>query len=205
MIATRKHQPSATRKLQIMAAAELVLMEAGIDAFTIDQVALKAGVAKGTIYKYYKNKDALFMELCVKGLSILLQKFKEHTAPHAHALDKLQNLCMGCYAFYQEYPEFFKLLSYIERPGFDMNLQEYRRISFDIQAFVEDLIEKGQQNGQINPNLPKHLLDYTLWSASLGVIQFIEAKKKLLRTDSEVTVEVMMDTFSKVITRGMGV
>ena len=47
------------RKNQIIAAADLVLLEAGIDAFTIDQVIAKAGIAKGTVYNYYKNKDQI--------------------------------------------------------------------------------------------------------------------------------------------------
>ncbi len=47
------------RRQQILSAADLVLIDAGIEDFTIDQVAERANIAKGTIYKYFKSKDEI--------------------------------------------------------------------------------------------------------------------------------------------------
>ena len=59
----RKRETPELRKQQIIAAADLVLLEVGIERFTVDQVIEKAGIAKGTVYNYYKNKDEMLAEL----------------------------------------------------------------------------------------------------------------------------------------------
>src|SRR3954466_16413344 len=49
-------------RVRILAAAKEVFAERGIDA-TLDDVAARAGVGVGTVYRRYANKDALLEEL----------------------------------------------------------------------------------------------------------------------------------------------
>lgn len=51
------------RRSQLVAAAAALFAQADFDAVTIAQVAQRAGVAKGTAYLYFKNKETLFLEL----------------------------------------------------------------------------------------------------------------------------------------------
>lgn len=65
-IAPRK--PPTTRAgvdiiASILAAASHVLDERGLDGFTTNQVAERAGVSIGSLYQYFPNKDALLAEL----------------------------------------------------------------------------------------------------------------------------------------------
>ena len=48
---------------QILDAAIEVIAEKGFQRTTIKEIAQKAEVADGTIYNYFKNKDALFMSI----------------------------------------------------------------------------------------------------------------------------------------------
>ena len=47
----------------ILAAASQVLDERGLEGFTTNQVAERAGVSIGSLYQYFPNKDALLAEL----------------------------------------------------------------------------------------------------------------------------------------------
>ena len=47
----------------VLAAASQVLDERGLDGFTTNQVAERAGVSIGSLYQYFPNKDALLAEL----------------------------------------------------------------------------------------------------------------------------------------------
>ena len=51
------------RREEILAAAEKVFEANGYAAATIDAVAAAAGVAKGSIYNYFKSKQDLFTQL----------------------------------------------------------------------------------------------------------------------------------------------
>ncbi len=56
-----RRQP-ADRPSQILKAALLVFGEAGVTDATLDQVASRAGVSKGTIYLYFASKEDLFRQ-----------------------------------------------------------------------------------------------------------------------------------------------
>ena len=55
-----------TRKL-ILDAGLRTLLEQGIEGFTMDRVAMDAGVAKGTLYLHFKDKEELLIAAIEKG------------------------------------------------------------------------------------------------------------------------------------------
>ncbi len=68
------------RRAAILAAALDVFSENGFAAARLDDVAQKAGVAKGTLYLYFPDKEALFEEL-LRGLaSPVLQRIEALSA-----------------------------------------------------------------------------------------------------------------------------
>src|SRR5512139_3289508 len=54
---------SAARREAILAAALDEFSSRGFEAARLDDVARRAGIAKGTIYLYFRDKEALFQEL----------------------------------------------------------------------------------------------------------------------------------------------
>jgi AcrR family transcriptional regulator len=56
-------EKSAARRTAIVAAALDEFSERGFAATRLDDVALRAGVAKGTIYLHFRDKEALFQEI----------------------------------------------------------------------------------------------------------------------------------------------
>jgi AcrR family transcriptional regulator len=60
---TARRRPDPARREAILAAALDEFSAQGFTAARLDDVARRAGVAKGTIYLYFRDKDALFEEL----------------------------------------------------------------------------------------------------------------------------------------------
>ncbi len=198
-----KHVSPETRRNQILAAADLVLIEVGIERFTIDLVIEKAGIAKGTVYNYYKSKDEVLSDLSVKALTLLHEEFKKGTAPYENGVDKLRALCITNYNYYLNYPDYYKLVSFIERPEFDINTRAYRKLSYSIQNFVSEIITTGQKKGEIKTSMDPNSINYVIWASCIGVVQFVESRKKLLKNHHELDVEEVIHTFSDMITRGI--
>src|ERR671936_2343476 len=65
-------QRSAARHEAILAAALDEFAAQGFAAARLDDVARRAGVAKGTIYLHFRDKEALFQELVRSVLSPLV-------------------------------------------------------------------------------------------------------------------------------------
>ncbi|HEY8217222.1 MAG TPA: TetR/AcrR family transcriptional regulator [Acidimicrobiia bacterium] len=70
MVATaRRREEPAVRREQILDAAERTLVERGLATATMADVAVAAGVAKGTVYLYYDSKDELLAALRARYLN----------------------------------------------------------------------------------------------------------------------------------------
>ena len=87
--AERKRPTQDERRAAILAAALDVFAENGFAAARLDDVAQRAGVAKGTLYLYFPDKEALFEALLQGLVSPVLQRIEvlsEDTALPASAI-----------------------------------------------------------------------------------------------------------------------
>lgn len=64
----------AKREAVLKAARELLLKQ-GFRATSMEAIAAEAGISKGTLYKYYGDKDAVFVELASGLLLTVLEEF----------------------------------------------------------------------------------------------------------------------------------
>ncbi|REG78373.1 TetR/AcrR family transcriptional regulator [Algoriphagus antarcticus] len=199
-----KHHSPEIRKQQILLASEIVLLKEGIESFTIDQVVFHAQIAKGTVYKYYKNKDHLFAELAVKSVEMLYQYFRTAVADIESPIQKLQSVIKSCYRFYHDYPQYYGLLNYFERKEVDaVQRGRYQKISFELQSFIEKIIDEGKAMGEISGKVPTQSIDYIIWSGTIGMIQFIESKKELIPDLKVINQEKLIHDFALIITSGL--
>src|SRR5438876_277417 len=69
---TRRSLPPEARRAAILAAALEEFTARGYEGARLDDVAKRAGVAKGTIYLYFADKETLFQELVRSMVSPVL-------------------------------------------------------------------------------------------------------------------------------------
>ena len=70
-IAERKEREKQQRREEIMQAAEEVFFSKGFEKSTMDDVAEKAELSKGTLYLYFKSKEDLHMAVARKAINLL--------------------------------------------------------------------------------------------------------------------------------------
>jgi AcrR family transcriptional regulator len=193
-----------TRKQQILLAAEIVLLKDGIESFTIDQVISHAQIAKGTVYKYYQNKDHLFAELAVKAVEMLYKYFRTAVLDINSPILQIQAVIKSCYKFYHDYPQYYGLLNYFERKDVDAaQLERYLKTSGELQIFIEKIIENGKSTGEISTEVATRSIDFIIWSGCVGLIQFIESKKELIPHLKQLNQEKLIQDYANIITAGL--
>ena len=62
---------AGSRRLQIMRAVETLFTSRQVHEITLDDVIRQAGVGKGTLYRYFKDKDDLFFQTATSGFDDL--------------------------------------------------------------------------------------------------------------------------------------
>jgi AcrR family transcriptional regulator len=200
-----KHKPSSTRKQEIIDAATLVLRNEGVNKFTIEQVAEHAGIAKGTVYKHFTNKDQILSEVANTALNMLKIYFKRKIDDSSGtSIDTLNQMCIASYEYYLDHPNYFELISYIERPELNIPMTNYLKLIKDIQSLFTSIIEKGQATGEIKDDIDSLQLDYVFWACTVGLIQFIDAKHEILQMQDKRDVGMkLMSLFAESITNGI--
>ncbi len=71
---TPRTKEKEVRTAEIEQAARKVFLSRGFQAATIQEIAEEAGIAKGTVYLYYKSKDDLYTALLLPSLEFLNEK-----------------------------------------------------------------------------------------------------------------------------------
>src|SRR6201984_2357269 len=97
--ASHRAERAAERRAAIVAAAFDEFIARGFAATRLDDVAKRAGVAKGTIYLHFKDKEALFEELVRTAIVPLIARLAPPAQPPGSVRDALEHFA---FTFIQE-------------------------------------------------------------------------------------------------------
>ncbi|MFI2369673.1 TetR/AcrR family transcriptional regulator [Streptomyces sp. NPDC018833] len=102
-----------TTRAKLYEAAVTLIAEQGFSATTVDEIAERAGVAKGTVYYNFKSKTELFEELLRFGVGLLtssLQRAADETAERGGTkVEALDAMIRAGLVFIDRYPAFTQL------------------------------------------------------------------------------------------------
>ncbi|MDX3450388.1 TetR/AcrR family transcriptional regulator [Streptomyces sp. ME02-8801-2C] len=102
----------ATRQ-KLYEAAVTLIAEQGFSATTVDEIAERAGVAKGTVYYNFASKSVLFEELLRHGVELLTASLREAaeqtTRDGGTRIDALDAMVRAGLVFISRYPAFTQL------------------------------------------------------------------------------------------------
>jgi len=183
-IAERKEREKQQRREGIISAAEKVFFHKGFDQSTMDDIAEKAELSKGTLYLYFKSKEVLQMEVA-KNAIILLNKFTSAAAEQGkNALEKLRQMGRATTEFSRSYPDHMKAILAIkslESGSLGLTTNEVEGILYEVSSvgMVKELVEQGVRDKLIRSDIPPILIAHTLWMQLLSVIQFVSTEKSL--------------------------
>ncbi|MEW6448440.1 MAG: TetR/AcrR family transcriptional regulator [Bacillota bacterium] len=142
-----------SKRLPIFEAAVAVFSEKGFARATMEEVARRAGIAKGTLYYNYRSKKALFLSLIEEGIERLENAVKRETARKEDTFGRLEALIGAQLSFFEEYRDYCKiLLSEVWGLGTKWE-EQVERLRSGYIRIIRDLIKKGQAEGVIRKNL----------------------------------------------------
>jgi len=89
--ASNRAERAAERRAAIVEAALEEFIASGFTATRLDDVAKRAGVAKGTIYLHFKDKESMFEELVRTAIVPLLSRLATPSSPGTTVRDTIEN------------------------------------------------------------------------------------------------------------------
>lgn len=145
--ATDKHQA-------ILDAAVRVFARKGFFQSRVSEIAREAGVADGTIYLYFKNKDDLLISIFSVKMKEIISRFRDAIALERDAASRLRCLVRMHLAGFQSYPELAAVFQ-VELRQSSRFMREHDkeelRHYFDM---IAEILEQGQREGMFRQDVP---------------------------------------------------
>jgi TetR/AcrR family fatty acid metabolism transcriptional regulator len=113
----------------------------------MEDIAACAGVGKGTLYRYFKDKEELHTALLERATEQILERLHAAAQVGDDPVSKLEALVATFLQFHDDHPHVFDLLQHAEalsRPDQYFPWQKARTLSVDM---VKQVLEEGQAKG----------------------------------------------------------
>ncbi len=137
---------------RILEAAIKVFAEQGFFHSTVSQIAKEAGVADGTIYLYFKNKDDILLQFFNYKTKQVFSQFREAVNRADNAKDKLRNLIRCHLREFQRDRNMAVVFQAEARQGrqFEKYIKELSKMYLDL---IGEVVEMGQEEGAMRKEL----------------------------------------------------
>ncbi len=179
---------------RILDAAQTVFAEHGFHGSQVSRIAKAAGVADGTIYLYFTNKEHILVSLFRQRLGELVELLCSSVSDSEPAAEALRKVCEIHYAQLEQNVD----LAYVTQIELRQSSLELRKeIGLAVKpylAMIEHILENGVREGAFRPGLDIKLTRQLLFGAMDEVVTswLISGRKYSLSAQAEGTVEFFL-------------
>lgn len=155
---TKRTRRKEARPAEIIEAAMHMFVEHGFAAAKLDDVAKRAGIVKGTLYRYYDTKEDLFRAVVQVAVSAHIQAIEQAAKAFRGSLVEIvPALLMRVAGQMSEshVPALARLVISESRSFPDLARIWHDNIVAKILTLLADLIAEAQERGEVRPGDPK--------------------------------------------------
>ncbi len=192
---SRKERVFSLREAEILQAARELFASGDWETVTVADIARRAEIGKGTVYKHFASKEELYARLALDFGQELLREL-ENQPRCGNAIDDLYALTRLAFNRHIADPVGDRLCKYTDRPEFQQRLspayQQRFRDQFDrFERFFAILLAEGAAQGHF-PTLPMNPVRHGIHAAFLGAMEMVRSGAYRL-PDPELNVDTFLD------------
>jgi TetR/AcrR family transcriptional regulator len=154
---------SRKRQVEILDAAARVFAEKGYHRASTPDICTRANVSNGALYKYFRNKEAIYISVLNHGIDLMTDLFQKNVDESESFLEAIETLFDGLRRFTRRYRPYVEI--WVDLSSCSMN-----RFAADLSVKVEaegrklflGLIEKAKDKGELDASLNTDLVVYAL-------------------------------------------
>ena len=149
------------RRTQIMNAVEKLFTSRRLHEVTLDDVAREAKVGKGTIYRYFKDKNDLFFRTAISGFDHLCELLKQNVREDATFEQQLLGACREIRNFHRRHRPLFRMMRSedarmsLSKGTLPKRWTQHRK---KLAAAVADILRRGIDEGRVRMDVPVEVL-----------------------------------------------
>ncbi len=145
--------PAEQRRREILEAAVTVFAERGYASTGTADIAAAAGIGEPTIYRYFANKQELYLAALRLSGEQVMENWQRIAAENEDPLNALLVLGQWYHQTLRERPEILKLRFRSITEGHDPEVAiRARGIYRELMSFIEGLFEDARAQGRLSPD-----------------------------------------------------
>jgi AcrR family transcriptional regulator len=191
------------RIADITAAAEKIFLSKGYFSSTIEEIAKEAGVSKGTVYLYFKNKEELYASLMLPSIgefTQMLLRFETDVKNKKYrtGLEIVMRFHDWLVRLFKNDPEALRILQVYQLLDLSKVMDSIARerhmiLAKESIATSTRIFSMAMKQGLL-PKMHPSLLGGILWGSFLGIVQDQESKRRT--TGKDYTLETLKACFA---------
>lgn len=212
----RKKRKWEKHRKEILESAKNLFSEKGFENTTMDQIANRADVSKGTLYNYFVSKDALILAIAAEGYEKLADMFEGASLPGRTGLEEVEAMGKAYYTFSRTNPLYHEAIHRVGNAG-NLSLtqneltnqqsqtQEAQEFSRQFQRFLDiwlQGVQRGYDDRSIAFRHPPAVLALLLGAVTSGVAQELPHRLPIL-SRFDVQEEEVMNLLFKLLGDGL--
>ena len=153
----RKQREFEKREADILDAALELCSGPDWESVSVDQIASRAEVSKGTVYNHFASKDELIFRLMIRFYQGLLEQFRSLDVASG-GTDALREMFRTGLEYHVNHPEYRFVVLYCERADFKQRAQpeweqDLKTLDSSFEAIGVPLVQSGMEYGafQVRP------------------------------------------------------
>ena len=184
------------RVSDILAAASEVISAKGYEGVTMAEVAERANIVEGTVYRYFKNKDDLLMQVAEEWFTEIYRDRIEVGA-FSGTYNKLRYLIWHSLKTVADGPSFSRYLMMEVRPRPDYKETALYEINREYTGEIRKLFREAIASGEFKSGVPERLLRDMVF----GTIE--HSTWRFLRGEGDFDLEELAEEITMVVYQGM--
>jgi TetR/AcrR family fatty acid metabolism transcriptional regulator len=150
---------------RILDAALEVFADKGFYEAKVTEIARVAGVADGTIYLYFKNKDDLVVSLVENMLGVIVERLRDSVSGIMDARDRVHHMIRFHLCCAHEQPTLTRFMTIELRRSSSLVREHAQK---PVKAYVEmwtEIFEEGKRQGHFRPELHAGVFGHLVFGA----------------------------------------
>jgi AcrR family transcriptional regulator len=175
-IPNRKQREFARREAEILQAALSLFNEDDWESVTVEQIASRAEVGKGTVYKHFVSKEEIYARLTLAFYNAMLTEFQKIDL-EGNPVEILREMNITGLRYYLEKTEYRCVTQYCMRNDFKMRAEGPLKEAFEsldarFMALLKTILTRGQALGLFAKRAPEQQI-YCLRATFEGAVQMV--------------------------------
>ena len=172
----RREKERESRRSAILKAARKLFFDRGFKSVTVDNIAAKAEVSKGSVYLYFKSKEEIYTQILINDSIATFEDWKnKFSAKDIPPAELLLEFADNYIDYFLNENELFRILMTFMLHADDMILTDEHNSQLlqttnDNIKLVSEILQKGIDSGEFLPIINIWQTQNAIWGLLNGVI-----------------------------------